>query len=308
MPATYSLRALGTTAVAAVTEASALPEARAIMVSDLRALDLACSRFRSDSELHALNQAAGTPVQVSELLWDSLVAALEAARMTGGLVDPTLGRAMRLAGYDRTFSRLAFRDGCLVPASFAPGGRWREIELEPKRRAVCVPAGVELDLGASAKAAAADRIAARIAEATGSGALVSLGGDVSVAGLPPDRGWVIGVDDDHSTSPELVRTTVVILHGGLASSGTAVRRWRTSAGELHHVLDPRTGRPVRAPWTTVTVAAATCLDANVASTAALVLGGEAPGWLSERKLPARLARPDGSVLCVAGWPADLVAA
>jgi thiamine biosynthesis lipoprotein len=81
-----------------------------------------------------------------------------------------------------------------------------------------------------------------------------------------------------------------------------------AAGEMHHILDPRTGRPVRSPWTTVTVAAASCLHANAASTASVILGADAPAWLSERGLPSRLARADGSVLCVAGWPAEMEAA
>jgi thiamine biosynthesis lipoprotein len=308
MSASISLRALGTTAVAAVTEPDALLEARAILLRELRALDLACSRFRPDSELHALNRAEGAPLPVSALLWEALVAALEAARMTDGLVDPTVGKAMRLAGYDRPFVRVQLRDGVLVPARFVPGGRWQELELDPDRRTARVPAGVELDLGASAKAFAADRITARIAAATGAGALVSLGGDIAVAGTPPGEGWVVAVDDDHATRPELTHTRVVIAAGGLASSGVRVRRWRTAAGESHHILDPRTGRPVRSPWTTVSVAAASCLDANAASTASMVLGRAAPAWLAERQLPARLARPDGRSVCVAGWPVELEAA
>jgi thiamine biosynthesis lipoprotein len=308
MPASVTLQALGTTALAAVTEPGALVRARARLLGDLRALDLACSRFRPDSELQALNAAAGAARPVGEVLWDAIAAALEAARMTGGLVDPTVGRAMRLAGYDRPFVRIQVRDGALVPAHFVPAGRWREIEVDPARRTVRVPAGVELDLGASAKALAADRIAAAIAASTGAGALVALGGDVAVAGPPPAGGWVVGVADDHDTACEAVPTRVAVVEGGLASSGIRVRRWRTAAGEMHHILDPRTGRPARGPWATVTVAGASCLDANAASTAAIVLGAAAPGWLADRGLPARLARLDGSAVCVGGWPAELEAA
>jgi thiamine biosynthesis lipoprotein len=215
---------------------------------------------------------------------------------------------MRYAGYDRSFEHIKLRDGALVPVRFVPAGRWHEIELDPEAQTVRVPAGVELDLGASAKAFAADRIAARVAAATGAGALVSLGGDVAVAGHPPPGGWVVGIDDDHAVRPEHVRTRVAVESGGVASSGIRVRRWRTAAGELHHILDPRTGRPARGPWTTVTVAAASCLHANAASTASVVLGAGAPAWLAERGLPARLARPDGSAACVGGWPTEVEAA
>jgi thiamine biosynthesis lipoprotein len=309
MPAAVTIRAIGTTATAAVSDPDRLLLARATLIRELRSLDLACSRFRPDSELQALNAAAGGPPRaVGELLWDALAAALRVARMTDGLVDPTIGRAMRLAGYDRTFSRLELRSPPRAVTRFVPAGRWHEIALDPDHRTVRVPAGVELDLGASAKALGADRIAAEIHSCTGTGALVSIGGDVAVVGRAPAGGWVIGIDDDHRTAPERVRARVSVESGGVASSGIRVRRWRTASGEMHHILDPRTGRPARSPWSTVTVAAATCLDANAASTAAIVLGADAPGWLAERALPARLARPEGAALYVAGWPQELEAA
>jgi FAD:protein FMN transferase len=306
MPASVTLRALGTTAVAAVTEPDALLTARAILLRELRAIDLACSRFRPDSELRRLSR--GSSGRVSPLLWSALSAALDAARMTDGLVDPTIGRAIRYVGYDRTFTRVQLRDGALTPVRFVRAGRWQEIELDADARTARVPAGVELDLGAAAKAFAADRIAALIAQATDAGTVVALGGDIATAGSAPVGGWVVGVDDDHATQPNQTATTVAVESGGLASSGIRVRRWRTQAGELHHILDPRTGRPARGPWTTVTVAAASCLHANAASTASIVLGAAAPTWLADRRLPARLARPDGTVTYVAGWPQERGAA
>jgi thiamine biosynthesis lipoprotein len=309
VPAAVTLRAIGTTATAAVTDPDCLLLARATLIRELRSLDLACSRFRADSELQALNaRAGGAPVAVGELLWTTAAAAVEVARMTDGLVDPTIGRAMRLAGYDRTFSRLDPGHSSPAVIRFVPAGRWREIQLDPEQRTVRLPAGVELDLGASAKALASDRIAAEIHRATGSGALVSIGGDVAVAGRAPAGGWVIGIDDHHRTPAEHAVARVAIHSGGVASSGIRIRRWRTASGEMHHILDPRTGRPALSPWSTVTVAAASCLDGNAAATAAIVLGPDAPGWLDRRGLPARLARLDGGSLSVAGWPADLDAA
>jgi FAD:protein FMN transferase len=305
---TFSLRALGTTALVVVAEPDALPSARGTLLRELRAVDLACSRFRPDSELVKLNEAVGAPRRVSPVLWDALAAALETARATGGLVDPTIGKAMRLAGYDRTFSRLALRDGSLVVANFVPCGRWAEIELDPGSRTVRLPAGVELDLGASAKALTADRVAREISDSTNTAVLVSLGGDISVAGSAPEGGWVVALAEDHSLPPDEVPTRVSIESGGLASSGIRVRRWRTASGEQHHILDPRTGRPARSRWTTVTVAAASCLDANAASTAAIVLADKAPEWLSARGLPSRLVHFDGRAVYVSGFPADLAAA
>jgi thiamine biosynthesis lipoprotein len=303
-PSSLSLRALGTTAVLATREPAALRPARGVLVRGLRAFDLACSRFREDSELAALNRALGRSTTVGELLWDALAVALRAAEATGGLVDPTVGRSLRLAGYDRTFVRLRLRDGRLVRPAFEPAAGWHALELDEERRAVRMPPGVELDLGATAKALAADSLAAAAAALTGSGVLVSLGGDVAVAGAAPAGGWPVRIADDHAAPIEAPGPTVAVSAGGLASSGVAVRCWQTVAGELHHIVDPRTGRPAAAVWRTVTVAARSCVEANTASTAAIVLGNGAPAWLEERRLPARLVRLDGSVVGVGGWPPE----
>ena len=305
--ATASMRAFGSTATVAVTDPGALRDARRLLVGMLRRLDLACSRFRADSELVALNRAAGTPIGASALLRALVRSAVYAAETTEGLVDPTLGRSLRLAGYDESFVRLALRNGSLERLSFEPGGRWREVEVDDSRGMIRVPAGVELDLGATAKAVAADWIAQDVASATGAGVLVGIGGDISVAGAVPAGGWVVGIDDDHATPIDRVAAVVALDRGGLASSGTRVRRWRTASGEMHHILDPRTGRPAPETWTTASVAAATCADANTASTAAIVLGDDAPAWLEARGLATRLSRADGSVVTVGGWPGDRAA-
>ncbi len=132
--------------------------------------------------------------------------------------------------------------------------------------------------------------------------LVSLGGDVAVAGDAPADGWTIGIADDHRRRPDACEEAVTIHSGGLATSSLLVRRWWHDGEAVHHVLDPRTGLPVAPCWRSVSVAAATCADANVAATAALVLGGEAFDWLARRGLPARLVAADGAITPVAGWP------
>ena len=167
-----------------------------------------------------------------------------------------------------------------------------------------VPPGVELDLGATAKALAADRAAQAIAEETGTGTLVSLGGDLAVSGEPPPGGWCVRIADDHRTAPDSNGPRVLVTTGGLATSSTAVRSWQTDRGPAHHLLDPASGLPADGPWRTVSVAANSCVEANVASTAAIILGHDAPAWLARRGLPARLAGRDGSVSYVADWPAD----
>jgi len=296
-----SLRAFGSLAVLATTRREELRSARRLLVGGLRSLDLACSRFRADSELVALNRAGGRRVGVSETLFDALEAALRAAVMTSGLVDPTVGRALRLAGYDISFERVAQRPASVLHPTFEPAGRYREIELDRERRTVRVPHGVELDLGASAKAFAADRIA-QAAAASGAGILVSIGGDVAVAGRAPEPGWPVLLAEDHGASRETPGPVVAIRSGGLACSGTRLRRWDSSVGGLHHILDPSTGLPAQGRWATVHVAAASCLEANAAATAVIVLGDSAPAWLIERELPARLVACDGATLAVGGWP------
>lgn len=302
MTARSSFPALGTTAVVAVSEPEALDEAHAILARELVRTDLTCSRFRADSELARVNRADGAPVDVSPRLHDELQAALAAAAETDGLVDPTLGAELRAAGYDRTFALVRARDGWHVEARAKPQAVWRRIELETTR--VRVPPGVELDLGATAKARAADLAAGHIAERTRCGVLVSLGGDIAVSGPPPPGGWTILVSDVHDAPLDGPGPRISIRTGGLATSSTAVRRWETDDGERHHVLDPRTGTSAETPWRTVTVAARTCLDANVASIAALVLGRDAPAWLEARGLPSRLVAPGGAVAFTAGWPVE----
>jgi FAD:protein FMN transferase len=305
---TVGFEALGTTAVVSVTDATALSEAHNLLVEDLAAIDRACSRFRDDSELVRANACAGTPVRIGPLLAGALRVALNAAKESNGLVDPTLGAHVRAAGYDRTFSLVRKRQTWQLGAVPARRASWLDVALDDVEQTLLIPTGVELDLGATAKAWAADRAATRIAEATGCGTLVSLGGDVAVAGPTPSGGWSIRIADDHAADLDAPGPVVAITTGGLATSGVAVRRWVTNRGEAHHLIDPRTGRPAITPWRTLSVAATSCVAANTASTAAIVLGEDAPVWLVQRGLPARAVRADGSVLTVCGWPAAAEAA
>jgi thiamine biosynthesis lipoprotein len=175
--------------------------------------------------------------------------------------------------------------------------------VDRKHARVRIPRGVRLDLGCSAKAWAADRSAAAAAAAAGCGALVAVGGDVATSGPAPGRGWLVHVTDDHRSAPSAPGQTVRIRDGGLATSSTAVRRWLQAGQEMHHIIDPRTGRPARSEWRTVSVAAADCTQANIAASAAIVRGHSAPAWLQELGLPARLVEHSGRVHSLAGWPA-----
>ena len=300
--------ALGRFASVLVTVPAALDAAGTSLAGDLADIDRACSRFRPDSELTRVNQAAGRrPVPVSPLFADALASALAAARLTDGDVDPTCGRSLSDLGYDRDFVQARQQTG---PVSLAarPAPGWQVVQLDPGQRTVRLPAGVMLDLGATAKALAADRAAGRIAATLGCGVLVNLGGDIAVAGEPPAGGWRVGIADDmdfDGVVPEVPPgQAVCISDGGLATSSTLVRAWRRGGEDLHHIIAPRTGLPARSCWRTVSVAAATCIDANTASTAAIIRGERAVAWLAGLHLPARLVRHDGSVTVVGGWPPD----
>ena len=306
-PGQRTCRALGTYATVATTDPAAVEQAYAVLTAELAAVDAACSRFRRDAELWRVNHARGRPVRVGPLLAQALEVALAAARLTGGDVDPTCGTSLIRLGYDRDFARARRHTSTLrQPAAPAPG--WRSVEFDPVLGQVRVPAGVVLDLGATAKALAADRAALTIEAEAGCGVLVNLGGDIRVAGPPPPGGWQVGIADDigfdAGPGPE-ARYTVLINSGGLATSGTAVRSWRRGNARLHHIIEPSTGLPARSCWRTVSVAAATCVDANTASTAAILRGERAAAWLTGLGLPARLVRHGGKAVTVAGWPAEV---
>jgi FAD:protein FMN transferase len=299
---TRTFPALGTFASLLVTDRRSLELAYGLLAGELLAMDMACSRFRPDSELWRVNHAGGHPVGIGPLLTQALATALTAARITDGDVDPTCGQSLARLGYDRDFAQ-ARRDTTALAAPPAPAAGWQTVELDTQRRTVRVPDAVMLDLGATAKALAADRAAARIQTAVGCGVLVNLGGDIRVAGEPPAGGWRVGILDDLASGPAEPSQAVIIRDGGLATSSTGARAWRRGKTRMHHIIAPGTGRPADSCWRTVSVAAATCVDANTASTAAILRGERAPQWLDELHLPARLVRHDGTTVIVGGWPA-----
>ncbi|MCW2676889.1 MAG: FAD:protein transferase [Modestobacter sp.] len=291
----------------AVTDPAALAEAQGLLTAELAAVDRACSRFRPDSELTGLDASAGGWVAVSPLLTEALAVALRAARLTGGAVDPTVGGAMVALGYDRDLAEV-LPSGAPVVGVRVPG--WQTVQLDRAGQRVRLPAGVHLDLGATAKAWTADRAAARIAAHTGCGVLVSLGGDVAVAGPAPAGGWRIRVQDvtGHPDDVPTGSSAVVTLGaGGLATSSTRARRWQRGGLDLTHLIDPQTGLPPVPAWRTVSAAAASCLDANTVSTATVVRGHDAWRWLRGTGIPVRLVGRSGDVLTAGGWPAEVAA-
>lgn len=301
-PPSVVWRAIGCACRVVVTDAGCLEPARRLLAEDLARLDRAASRFRDDSEISLLAAADGAPTVVGPLLADLLAVALAAARDTDGAVDPTLGRALVDCGYDLDLAALpGVRPGVV---RVRPRARWQDIHLDGTL--LTMPRGTLLDLGATAKAYAADLAADRIAGDLGCGVLVSLGGDVAVRGTPPRGGWSIRVTDLPTPLDEDPRgpaQTVAITGGGLATSSTAARRWTYGAGEMHHLLDPRTGLPARTPWRTVSAAAATCLAANVATTATIVRGDAGLAAAQAAGLPMRLVGEHDGIVRLGGWPA-----
>jgi FAD:protein FMN transferase len=294
---TATWRALGTYVHLSTADQAVLEPARQIATRLLDDVDRTCSRFRADSDLVAANAGAGSWTSVDPLLVKAIGAAVEAAAQTDGLVDPTLGHALVAVGYDRDISLVLGQStgpaGAPVPAR---AGAWRDIQRDPAG-AVMVPRGSALDLGATCKAWAADLIVAAIGAQFDSTVVLSLGGDIAVTG--PD-GWPVAITEtiDDPAPAEVVH----LPFGGLATSSTAARRWIRDGVLRHHLIDPRTGEPTNGRWRTVTATGPTCLAANTATTAAIVLGDRAVGWLRDRDIPARLVNTSGRIVRTPRWP------
>jgi thiamine biosynthesis lipoprotein len=236
------------------------------------------SRFLAGSELSRVNRTKAPALVVSEQFARTLERALDAARATGGLVDPTLGEAIEAAGYDRDFALLTPDDR---PPEAASPGQWRGVRVSG--RLVTRLPGIALDLNGIVKGQAVDDALALIA---GDG-LVSAGGDIAARGKV-----VVALPGGGS----------VALHaGGLATSGTGERHWLRAGERRHHLIDPRTGRPSASPWTHATVAAGSCLAADVAAKAAFLLGEDGPDWLDSRGLPGRFVRGGDAVVVNRAW-------
>ena len=231
------------------------------------------SRFLETSEVTAVNRSATRLVVVSPLFATTLGVALRTAAATGGLVDPTLGAALAAAGYDRDFANLG---PCPRPAGAGAPGRWREVTL--RGRLLERPPDVRLDLNCVVKALAVDDALALVA---GDG-FVAAGGDIAVRGPV-----LVGLPDGE---------TVRVLAGGIATSGTTLRRWQRDGVLQHHLVDPRTGRPSTSRWREVTVAAIACRAADAAAKAAFLLDDDGPAWLDARRLPGRFVGEDEIVL------------
>jgi thiamine biosynthesis lipoprotein len=268
----------------------------------LDAVDAACNRFRSDTELARLNTVHDGPVIVSDTFALCLDAALESARITDGLCDPTVLESLLAHGYDRDYGELV--DAVVAVRAHQPAPGIEAISFDRDQRRVSLADGCMLDLGASAKALVADVVADELAEF--GGAVVEIGGDVALRGAGPDGPWVVGIADRLDLRGDEPRVTQ---HGGgIATSSIATRTWKGQGTTFNHIIDPRTGSCASGPYATATVSAASCVIANAFSTAALLLGDEAGYHIAQAGWSARLVRHDGRIDFVGGWPEERLSA
>ncbi|SOD70621.1 thiamine biosynthesis lipoprotein [Jatrophihabitans sp. GAS493] len=320
---TYRTRAWSCDVRVVVEDPSVLHRVAEDVDALLNRVDLAASRFRSDSALTVANAQAGRPTFVPRLLSDLIGIALHASLATDGAVDPTVHAGLLDIGYDRDITELpTARDalsGRIEPVATppAPAARptdcgssrlhdWRNVNLNREVGLLRMPADVALDLGATAKARTADLAAGDAAIRYRTGVLVEIGGDIAVAG-DRDGGWVVEVSETGAAGDRDGRQTsqAITLHrGAVATSTTMRRRWLHHGVPVHHIIDPRTGAPADGPWRTVTVVAESALEANTASTAAIVKGSDALGWLVANGYAARLVDRIGGVQTTPGWPLE----
>jgi len=286
-----------------VTEPEALTAAATIVDDVLADVDRACSRFRPDSELLTLTRDEHGWSDLSPMLADLLAAALDAAMRTDGAVDPTIGGTLVDLGYDRDIAEVATGPTTTTAVRVVrrPVG-WRSLRLDDQR--LWMPQGTQLDLGATAKAVAADLCATAVAGSLDVGVLVSLGGDIATRGSGPEGGWQVTVQDLPTDSPQQF---TLVDGAAVATSSTARRTWLRDGLPMHHLVDPFTARPATGRWRTATVVAPTCARANTAATAALVKGDDAVRWLQRMGLPARLVAHDGGVATLNQWPTEVPA-
>jgi thiamine biosynthesis lipoprotein len=240
------------------------------------------SRYRTDNIVHRINGAGGRPVVVDEETAQLIDYAAACHEMSDGMFDITSGvlrRVWRFDGGDRVPSEAAVRE------VLAQVGWGRVIW---KDRTLTMPAGMEIDLGGVGKEYAVDRAASLVAAAIGAPFLVNFGGDLCASG--PRRGgraWGVGLDDPERTGQGALYR-IDLPRGGLATSGDARRFVLHQGRRLGHILNPKTGWPIEGAPRSVTVVAATCVEAGTLSTLAYLKGAGARAFLEEQGVQFRI--------------------
>lgn len=259
-PAHLAFRAMSTDVTVTVVGADldALDWAR----SRVCELEQRWSRFLPDSDIGRLNRAQGSAVQVHADTVTAVRAACAAWLVTDGCFDPTVHDSLLRLGYDDTIEVVRERGGG-SPAVSLPAPGCAGIEFDETRSVVRLPAHVRLDLGGIGKGLAADLTVTGLLERGADGALVSVGGDLRVAGTPPNGdAWVIEIEDPRTEQP---LTSVSLSSGGVATSTTLRRRWRSGQRPHHHLLAPTTGASTTNDVVGATVVADTAAWADALS-------------------------------------------
>ena len=284
------------------------------------------SRFRDDSEVSALNAGAGRPVPVSDPTRRLLRQAIDAWRLTGGRVDALVLGDLLSLGYDQSHERLP-RPTVAAPTGTAPTGTaptggdgaggdvaagppMRTSARRPTVAAVVVddeagtatvPAGTGFDPGGVGKGRIADEVVAAALAAGADGACADLGGDVAVAGTPPTGdAWHVAIADPGHLRRTLA--TVALTTGAVATSSVTRRRWRHGTEDVHHLVDPATGRPSRTDVAAATVLAAEARTAEVLAKAVVLAGlVEGIGLLVDAGATGLVVADDGAVIPVVGF-------
>jgi FAD:protein FMN transferase len=276
------------TRVEALVEAPPTSAARVALArvrDEFERLEAVFSRFRRESELSRLNEAGS--IEAGADLRAVVELALAARERTSGRFDPTLHDALVAAGYDRTFDEL---DEQAAPRPAPDPDRTRDVTVRGRR--IELGPGVRLDLGGIVKGYAADRCAQQLAPL--GPCLVNAGGDLAVAGNRSEGPWPVAVDVPNGP------LTVAVASGGLATSGRDRRRWRQRGEERHHLIDPATCRPAEGGPVTVTVAAPSATDAEVAAKSIFLAGERAEHEAELLGTPAVIVRADGRARLVGG--------
>lgn len=278
-------------------------------VEDLFAsVESALSRFRPDSELSRLNRAAADCqgrqlFQTSPLLFDVAHAALEAARETSGLFDPTVLGALVAAGYDRSFELVADDVSFTSTWEIRPG--WDTVILDSANRTISLPPGLGLDLGGIGKGWTVDLAVDRLREFPAFG--IDAGGDLYCRGRQADgTAWTVGVEDPRAPGRDLA--VLAVEDRAVATSSVIRRRWQRNGRQQHHLIDPRTGLPAETDVLSATVIAQSVARAEILAKVALILGSTA-GLHFLNKYPQTagiLIRKDGRVLRTIGFSERLL--
>jgi len=260
----------------------------------LEHLEQRWSRFLPDSDVTRINRSAGQPVEVDPDTIMLVQKMVEAWHLTGGLLDPTTLPALVAAGYG--VSKEDPARVTRIPAGAISGGCMDDVRIDAGLRTVAAPREVAIDPGGLGKGLAADLVVAQLLDAGALGALVSIGGDLAMAGQPSEpAGWRVAIE--HPEPPHGQLGTVVVNGGGVATSSTRSRRWFTDGVARHHVIDPATGDPSVTDLASVTVFARSGWLAEAHATAALLSGRAGVlDWLGSHGLTGLAVGRDGEVV------------